>query len=357
LAVLLVLSLVFKQNFFALLGGGAGTGAAPAAPVNDTAEEPEVLFVSRVLDDAQGAWTEILPKSGAQYRHAHLDLFRDRIESACGSAQSATGPFYCPGDEKVYIDLSFFQELKDRFGATGDFAQAYVIAHELGHHVQKILGTSDKVHAAEERGTEQQANALSVRLELQADCYAGVWATPARRGTTDPGISTRTRRLRQCRLTARRMATGQVNPNHLPERRRSAAAGSGGDSSPAVPTPAATFDRSDRGCLVYKKACSTYQHDNRQWAGLVDRRAVRDQRQPSTPYQELPSVSPQADGPLSVLRNARHGRIASPLLTSTSPWRAYIGWVPESGSTGAAKLIVLPGHSGQRARDAGRLVR
>lgn len=216
LAVLLVLSLVFKQNFFALLGnGGGGAGSdAPAAPVNDAAEEPLVKLVSRVLDDAQGAWDQILPRFGAQYRHAHLVLFRDRIESACGSAESATGPFYCSGDEKVYIDLGFYQELKDRFGAPGDFAQAYVLAHELGHHVQKILGTSDKVHTAMERRSDQ-ANALSVRLELQADCYAGVWANSAQaRDKLDPGdideglaaaASVGDDRLQ-------RMATGQVNP-------------------------------------------------------------------------------------------------------------------------------------------------
>ncbi len=215
LAILLVLSLVFKQNFFALLGnGGGGSGVAPAAPVDDAAEEPEVRFVSRVLDDAQGSWDQILPRSGTPYRHAHLVLFRDQIESACGFAQSATGPFYCPGDEKVYIDLGFYRELKDRFGAPGDFAQAYVIAHELGHHVQKILGTSDKVHAAMERRSDQ-ANALSVRLELQADCYAGVWANSAQsRDKLDPGDIdeglTAAAAVGDDRL--QRMATGHVNP-------------------------------------------------------------------------------------------------------------------------------------------------
>ncbi|MFZ3329275.1 MAG: neutral zinc metallopeptidase, partial [Candidatus Acidiferrales bacterium] len=136
----------------------------------DAAEQPEVQFVSFVLDDVQHTWTQILP----QYRHAKLVLFRDDVNSACGLAQTATGPFYCPGDEKVYLDLSIFKELKERFGASGEFAQAYVIAHELGHHVQKILGTESKVRAAQEQNPEM-ANQLSVKLELQADCYAGVW--------------------------------------------------------------------------------------------------------------------------------------------------------------------------------------
>ncbi len=177
--VLLVLSLVFHQNFFALLGGGGGgPAAAPtgqAAPVASTPEEDkEVQFVSFVLDDAQKTWTDIFQREGRQYRHARLVLFRDGIQSACGFAETAMGPFYCPGDERVYIDLGFFDELRQRFGADGDFAQAYVIAHELGHHVQKLLGTEAKVRSLQERAPDQ-GNALSVALELQADCYAGVW--------------------------------------------------------------------------------------------------------------------------------------------------------------------------------------
>ena len=175
LLVLLVLSFIFKRDLITpFLNSGAGTASAPisrpADTARDAAEQPEVQFVSFVLDDVQHTWTQILP----QYRHAKLVLFRDDVNSACGLAQTATGPFYCPGDEKVYLDLSFFNELKDRFGASGEFAQAYVIAHELGHHVQKILGTESKVRAAQEQNP-QMANQLSVRLELQADCYAGVW--------------------------------------------------------------------------------------------------------------------------------------------------------------------------------------
>jgi predicted metalloprotease len=178
--ILLILSFVFKQNFFALLGGGP-TGPAPATvsqpnPARDEAEKPLVQFVSFVLDDTQKTWTEILPEqSNKPYRHAKLVLFRNYTESGCGNAQSATGPFYCPEDEKVYIDLGFFDELKQRFGAPGEFAQAYVVAHELGHHVQKILGIEQKVSQLQQSDPRQQ-NPLSVRLELQADCFAGIWA-------------------------------------------------------------------------------------------------------------------------------------------------------------------------------------
>ena len=138
-------------------------------------EEPEVRFVSFVLDDAQKTWTGIFSTQGLPYRHAKLVLFRESIDSACGLAQSTGGPFYCPGDEKVYIDLSFYDELKQRFGAPGEFAQAYVLAHEIGHHIQKQLGIEAKVRDAQHRDAGSR-NELSVRMELQADCFAGIWA-------------------------------------------------------------------------------------------------------------------------------------------------------------------------------------
>jgi len=179
--ILLVLSLVFKQNFFALLGGGGGGSPnAPVArrpnPARDQREQPLVQFVSFVLDDTQKTWEQILPQqAGKPYRHAKLVLFRNYTQSGCGGAESATGPFYCPQDEKVYIDLGFYDELKQRFGAPGEFAQAYVLAHEIGHHIQKIVGTEARVRQMNQ-GNRRMDNALSVKAELQADCYAGVWA-------------------------------------------------------------------------------------------------------------------------------------------------------------------------------------
>jgi hypothetical protein len=173
-----VLSLIFRTNFFALLGGGGVTTSPTAVSQPDTQrdarEEPEVRFVSFVLDDTQNTWRGILQKNGAEYRDAKLVLFRDRINSGCGFAQAATGPFYCPEDHKVYIDLSFYDELKQRLGGGGDFAQAYVLAHEIGHHVQNLLGIDQKVRQVQQ-GRPDQANTLSVRMELQADCFAGIW--------------------------------------------------------------------------------------------------------------------------------------------------------------------------------------
>ena len=187
--ILVILSIVFKRDFLSLAGGGGGDapGADQAAPVNDPEEEPMVVFVGKVLDDAQAQWAKILPQLGTDYHDAKLVLFRDAVQSACGYAETASGPFYCPGDEKVFIDLGFYQELKDRFGAPGDAAQAYVLAHEIGHHVQKLLGTEAKVRQMQQQRPDLQ-NDLSVRMELQADCYAGVWAATAQqRGIMEAG--------------------------------------------------------------------------------------------------------------------------------------------------------------------------
>ena len=175
--VVLALSLIFGRNLFSDLGVEPGVGAtgAPMSAADSTAEEPEVQFISFVLDDVQNTWAKILPGYGARFHPARVVLFRGSTESGCGPAQSVMGPFYCPLDERVYLDLGFFQELKQRFGASGDFAQAYVLAHELGHHVQHLLGTDARVRQIEQ-ANPSEANQLSVRVELQADCYAGVWA-------------------------------------------------------------------------------------------------------------------------------------------------------------------------------------
>jgi len=161
-----------------MLSGGGGPppqvqqqGPAHAPPKGDA----EARFVSRVLASTEDTWQGIFAQMGKQYVPPKLVLFRGRIPTACGTGQTAMGPFYCPSDQKVYIDLQFYEELKTRFRAPGDFAQAYVIAHEVGHHVQNLLGISGKVERLRARSSERQGNALSVRLELQADCFAGVW--------------------------------------------------------------------------------------------------------------------------------------------------------------------------------------
>ncbi len=155
------------------------TGTGPATAADLKAEKPLVEFVSFAFDDAQRSWRDELQAEGTPYRSAKLVLFRDGTQSDCGLGQTAMGPFYCPNDEKVYIDLGFYQELKQRLGAPGDFAQAYVIAHELGHHVQHLLGDDQRVQKAS-RDEQSGDTGLSVRLELQADCYAGVWAHTAK---------------------------------------------------------------------------------------------------------------------------------------------------------------------------------
>jgi predicted metalloprotease len=216
-----LLSLIFRHNFFTLFSGdsGAPRPVRSAPRQSSPQEDTQVRFMSFVLDDAQRNWDQILPRdAGVRYRHAKLVLFRDAYPSGCGMAQDATGPFYCPEDEKVYLDLGFFDELKTRFGASnGEFAQAYVVAHEIGHHVQKVLGIEPKVRALQEQ-RPRQANQLSVRIELQADCFAGVW-----------GNSTAQRRLIdtadiQAALSAaaavgddriQKMSTGRVSPERF----------------------------------------------------------------------------------------------------------------------------------------------
>ncbi len=214
--VLLVLSLVFKRDLITpLMGGGGLQGSGPSAvssggAVEDAGEEKMVEFVSFVLDTTQTTWKRLLP----EYQPAKLVLFRDAVQSACGMAESASGPFYCPGDQKVYVDLSFFDQLDQQFGAPGDFAQAYVLAHEIGHHVQNLLGTEQELRTAQRRNPAA-ANRLSVAMELQADCYAGVWGHEAARagilqsGDLEEGL-TAASAVGDDRL--QKMATGRVSP-------------------------------------------------------------------------------------------------------------------------------------------------
>lgn len=186
--LMLVLSLIFGPGILSDGDGSSTFNSTGEVSAADSArEEPMVQFVSFVLDDVQGTWRTAFSAAGGTYRPANLVLFRDGTQSGCGIGQSAMGPFYCPLDEKVYLDLGFFSELDRRFGAPGDFAQAYVIAHELGHHVQHLLGMDERVRQFQ-RESPEVANQLSVRLELQADCYAGVWAhSAAERGKLDAG--------------------------------------------------------------------------------------------------------------------------------------------------------------------------
>ncbi len=170
----------------ALIMNIAGNAQQPAvsntAPVKQSAAEQELAdFVSVVLADTEDTWKKVFSERGATYKEPKLVLFTDRVQSACGSAQAAMGPFYCPGDQHVYIDLSFYQDLKNKLDAPGDFAQAYVIAHEIGHHVQKLIGISDKVQSLRQRLSKNEYNKISVRVELQADCFAGIWANNADR--------------------------------------------------------------------------------------------------------------------------------------------------------------------------------
>lgn len=178
LLVLLILSWATGVDFLSLVGGGGGAptesvGTSGTGPVASTPEEEKLVdFVDAVMKDSQMTWQDLL---GNRYQPTKVRLFRDAIQSACGYAQSASGPFYCPGDHYIYLDLGFFDELRRRFGASGDFAEAYVVAHELGHHVQSLLGIEARTRHLQS-SNPSETNELSVRLELQADCFAGVWA-------------------------------------------------------------------------------------------------------------------------------------------------------------------------------------
>ncbi|MEP7117703.1 MAG: neutral zinc metallopeptidase [Acidobacteriota bacterium] len=194
IVVVLLISWVTGTNpltLFQMAGGlSGGTTQAPAeegrmgVPAND----PQADFAAAVLGSTEDAWTRVFQEAGERYTPPRLVIFTDAVQSECGTNSAAVGPFYCPGDQKVYIDLGFFKELDQKFGAPGDFAQAYVVAHEVGHHIQKLIGVSDQVQAARQRASESEANRLSVLQELQADCFAGVWGFHAtQKNLMEPG--------------------------------------------------------------------------------------------------------------------------------------------------------------------------
>ncbi len=193
--LVLIVSFLTGQNplqLLQLVGGGGPASVDREAGSNPA--DPASEFMKVVLADTEDTWTRLFAQSGDQYQPPTLVLFEQAVESACGSASSAVGPFYCPGDRKVYLDLGFFRELEQRFGAPGDFAQAYVVAHEVGHHLQTLLGVSGRISRMQQGVSEREANALSVRQELQADCFAGVWghhagsAVQLQEGDVDEGL-------------------------------------------------------------------------------------------------------------------------------------------------------------------------
>jgi predicted metalloprotease len=218
--ILLLLSWATGTDFLSLLGGGGvpDSASGTTGQVQTTPQEERMVdFVDAVANDTQDTWQQLL---GSRYERTTVVLFRDAIQSACGFAESATGPFYCPADHKVYLDLGFFRELSDQFGAPGDFAQAYVVAHEFGHHVQNLTGISDRVS-----GARPGANSASVALELQADCFAGIWGHAASQGgrfaaghvELEPGDAEEALRAASSIGDDRlqRMATGRVQPERF----------------------------------------------------------------------------------------------------------------------------------------------
>ena len=192
LLLIIVLSLLTGTNPLDLLSGLEEAGSPPSIDTGPErkppADDPQSDFIRAILGDTEDTWGRLFDQGGGTYEPPRLVLFSGAVQSACGQASAAVGPFYCPPDRRVYLDLQFFQELSERFGAPGDFARAYVVAHEIGHHVQNLLGVSERVQRQRARMDQAGANALSVRLELQADCYAGVWGySAARRNILEPG--------------------------------------------------------------------------------------------------------------------------------------------------------------------------
>ena len=189
LVLLLLFSALTGTNPIDIISSSEPSSGSTGTVGSDSLEnDPQAKFVSVVLKDTEDVWTTVFQQRGARYEPPVLVLFTDATQSGCGVGQSAMGPFYCPSDRKVYLDLSFFRDLDQRFGAPGDFAQAYVVAHEVGHHIQRLTGTSERVQAMRQRSSEPEGNQLSVRLELQADCYAGIWGHyAAQQGNLDPG--------------------------------------------------------------------------------------------------------------------------------------------------------------------------
>ena len=216
LLLVLAVSCLTGTNPLALLQMVEETqpGQTQSVPTGAPANDPQAEFISVVLADTEETWNRVFSAAGRQYQEPVLVLFEDGVRSACGSASSASGPFYCPADQKVYLDLSFFRELDQRFGAPGDFAQAYVVAHEVGHHVQNLLGINRQVQQGQQSsGSRAGANALSVQLELQADCFAGVWGHHANKkqlldhGDIDEGISA------AAAIGDDRLTKGRVSPD------------------------------------------------------------------------------------------------------------------------------------------------
>lgn len=195
IVIVLLISWLTGANPLSLLQmSGGGPAPAEEVPTGSSGNDPQSLFISQALGDMEETWSDLFAKGGDRYQEPVLVLFERGVQSGCGNASSATGPFYCPADRKVYLDLSFFRELDERFGAPGDFAQAYVVAHEVGHHVQNLLGVNAEVSRLQQQASQADANQLSVRLELQADCYAGIWGHYAgqqgylQQGDVDEGL-------------------------------------------------------------------------------------------------------------------------------------------------------------------------